>query len=195
MQTTTAAGPKTETTESIGCSGRVQQAIEDQIAALSNGVSDCLQNARAATTADDYIRLRADERADAVKIVSATAELLQALGRLKGEFRHDYRVTRVDPSPGKPKLKLGWSGKPEDLLTQVEYDALNEWEQEDYDRWTDGLPPLFGGWKKKKKEEPAVTADWVRGELDDLRIEISQVARRLPLPPENPGSNADAGKS
>lgn len=194
MQTSMAAGPKTETAESIGCSGRVQQAVEDQIAALSTGVADCLQNARAAATEDDFGRMRSDERADAVKIVSATAELLQALGRLKGEFRHDHRVTRVDPSPGKPKLKLGWSGKPEDLLTQAEYDALNEWEQEDYDRWTDGLPPKFGGWKKKEQAQ-AVTANWVQGELDDVYAQIQKLERRLPLPPENPGSNADAGKS
>lgn len=164
-----AAGPKTEL---VGVTGRMQQSIEDQLAALALGVSECLQNARTIGPKNSLDDSRSCERRDAVQFVSATAELLQAIAKVRGEFRHDYRVTRAGDRPAGPKLKIGWSGDEAALLNQAEYDALNQWEQEDYARWCEGLPPRFGGWKKPVLPSGAP-----------------------PTPLENRGSNADAEES
>ncbi len=191
MERCTADGPKTEP---VLLSGRMQQAVEDQIAALTRGLSDCLDMARTAKAENPFDDTRSSERRDAMQLASATAELLQAVAKLKGEFRHDYRITRNEDRPaGKPALKVGWSGREADLLTQAEYDTLNEWEQVDYMRWTDGLPPRFGGWDEKRarraKEEARPAAEAPDEGEDD------GAGDRTPLPPENRGSNCDAAKS
>ena len=174
MDAELAAGPKTESTALVGFSDRMQRAIEDQIVALSGGMTECLDTARTTAFKDDpHGHRRSNERTDAMKLTQATAELLQALGKLKGGFQYDYRVTRTDTAPSRPRLKLGWSGEVAELLTQAEYDALDEWDKSDYNRWTEGLPPEFGGWKRPARL--AHTTD-------------------TPLPPENRGSNKDAAK-
>jgi hypothetical protein len=54
----------------------MQQLIEDQIAALTGGVSDCMENARNAEPESLADNTRSSERNDAVRMVSSTAELL-----------------------------------------------------------------------------------------------------------------------
>lgn len=177
-----------------GVTARMQQAIEDQIVALSQGVTDCIEVVRTSKPKSGFDDTRSTERRDAVLIVEATATMLQAISKLKGEFRHDYHVTRMeDPLARKPKLKVGWSGDETELLTQVEYDALSEWEQIDYNRWTDGYPPRFGGWKKSRTERRKPRGDAISA---DAQIEqTATTAGTSPLPPKNRGSNADARDS
>lgn len=187
-----AAGPKTEL-EFGPYTGRMQKAVEDQIAALAEGMTECLQTARNA--ANDLINdTRSGDRQDAVKIAGATALLLNGLAKIKGSYRHDYNIRREPGAVAKPKLRIGWSGRDEDLLTQAEYDALNEYEQEDYTLWCQREPPRFGGWKKKALSETASQAD-----LDELRSEVGYLRRLLrdatPSPQENRGSNKDAGSA
>ena len=188
MDAEVAAGPKTEL---AGVSGRIQKAVEDQIAALAEGMSECLQTARSA--ANDLINdTRSGDRGDAVKIAGATAQLLQAIAKLKGSYRHDYNIRREAERPNKPKLRVGWSGREEDLLTQAEYDALDVFEQEDYLLWCEGEPFRFNGFRKKPLPEPAS-----QDELDKLSAEVGRLGRvlrdRTPSPLENRGSNNDAG--
>jgi hypothetical protein len=173
---------------------RMLKAVEDQIVTLAEGTSECLQAAHNA--ASDLINdTRAGDRQDAVKIAGATALLLQSLAKLKGSYRHDYNIRRASEPPTRPRLKIGWSGRQEDLLTQAEYDALNEFEQEDYELWCAGEPPRFGGWKKKPAPEHVDAASQL--EVDALRAEVVSLARavrdRPPSPLENHGSNKDAG--
>jgi hypothetical protein len=165
--------------ELTGMTRRMQQAVEDQIAALTGSVTSCLGDSRA------------DERKDAVQLVGVTAELLAAVARLRGEFRHDYRIVRDGAIAERgPKLKQGWNGEQSQLLNRAEYDALDEWEQADYNRWTDGLPPLWNKWPKKPDGKPVTWAD-----VNELREEVRQIRDRdaaTPLPPENRGSNERA---
>ncbi len=166
--------------------GRMQQSIENQLGVLAESLSECLQ-----PSADDGTRreTRPSERQDAVKIAGATATLLQALAKLKGTYRHDYQVVRRDEP--QPRLRKGWSGKEEDLLTMAEYEALDQWSKEDYCRWSEGLPPRWGGWKKQPPDDPL-------DELIKLRTEIDRLSKLLAPPPppeENRGSNKDAAKS
>jgi hypothetical protein len=173
-----------------GLSERMQKAIEDQFTALAAGVTDCLESARAPASGKDGVS-RACERADAVKIAEATAALLQAVARAKGAVRYDYRIMR-DGEAGerKPKLRHGWSGVSSDLLTQAEYDALDEWEKEDYNLWTEGRPPRWNKWPNATTKSRLVTSR----DLEQLRIELDEIRDRAaatPLPPENRGSNED----
>ncbi|MBV9992699.1 MAG: hypothetical protein JOZ72_15575 [Alphaproteobacteria bacterium] len=191
-----AAGPKTEL---VGVSGRMQKAIEDQIAALADGLGDCLQGAREADVSDPYKNLRSSEREDAVKIVSATAELLQAIARLKGGFQHDYRIVRVEPEGGAkatavPKQNgAKWpppDGYDEDTypyLTDEELLALNLDQRRAYWRMTASLPP-HRRWEERLAERDA--ADLAR-----LKAEVDRIAAAYPLPSENSGSNDDAGRA
>ena len=138
----------------VGYSACLQQAIEEQVLALTRGVHDCIDTTGADGTqdasGDRYLR----QRQCAAQIAAATARLLQSAARLKGEFRYDYRTTRLNrpsngqPDPDKHPDWIPWNGDEALLLTQAEYDALRPREQWDYDRWTDGLPPIYGGWKK-----------------------------------------------
>lgn len=138
----------------VGYSVCLQQAIEEQVLALTRGVHDCIERPGADGAqdagSDRYLR----RRQCAAQIAAATARLLQSAARLKGEFRYDYRTTRLSrPSngradPDKHPDWIPWNGDESLLLTQTEYDALRPREQWDYDRWTEGLPPAYGGWKK-----------------------------------------------
>jgi hypothetical protein len=158
--------------ELAGVSGRMQKAIEEQVEALSSSVAHCLDGPSPA-------------RGEAAKLVSATAALLQAMARVKGEFRYNYEIRRSDG--GKPMLKNGWTGYEDELLTEAEFDALTHEEQVDYERWTLGARPRFGGWKGKRKVEVRV--------IDEQGNTVSwEPFRRDPLPPENRGSNDDAAK-
>ncbi len=80
MERCTADGPKTEP---VLLSGRMQQAVEDQIAALTRGLSDCLDMARTAKAENPFDDTRSSERRDAMQLASATAELLQAVAKLR----------------------------------------------------------------------------------------------------------------
>jgi len=190
-----AAGPKTEL---VGVSSRMQQSIEDMIASLSRGVGDCLENARTAKPENAFDNVRSSERNDATRIVSTTAELLASIAKLKGEFRQSYHVTRVNEVAGdaqaEPKSAAYWKGDDADLLTQEEYDTLSHKEQVDYDRWTNGLPPRFGGWKRPKRETPRHAP---RDAVKELSEDVARAERILSATPhpENRGSNDDAGKS
>jgi hypothetical protein len=171
MNEARAAGPKTEL---VGVSSRMQQSIERQIAALSQGVEDCMENARNAeprSLADDT---RSGERRDAVQMVSSTAELLSSIAKLKGEFHHNYVITRKDEK-GARDVEGGIETDPNfvevhELYDPHEVEALSDDEREDYFRRLK-LPPL------------------------DLRRRTTPDSTALPPPPENRGSNSDAGKS
>jgi len=164
MDAEKAAGPKTENAALVGLSSRMQQAIEDQIVALSGGMNQCLEIAREIPVEDDPDgRRRAGEYKDAVKLTTATAELLAALGKLKGGFRHDYHVVREDDRLVPKFNSVGWQGKEADLLTEAQFDLLDEKAQVDYIRWINGRPPRFSGWKHPTpfmeafKDDPAAT--------------------------------------
>jgi hypothetical protein len=150
MTESQAAGPKTEL---IGVSARMQQSIEDLIASLTEGVGDCLQNARGAVPRSDFDDSRSRERRDAVQIASTAAEVLASIAKLKGGFSHDYRITRLNAAEKPPARAPGpyWNGDSDQLLTQKEYDALSEYEQVDYQRWVDGYPPKCGGWRRPER--------------------------------------------
>jgi hypothetical protein len=172
--------------EPAGVSARMQQAIEDQVAALTENLVACLATADS-KQADGTGR--SGERADAVKMAEASATLLQALARAKGGIRFEYHVKRDAPEI-KPKVRLGWNGDPTELLSEAELDALDDYERADYCAWTNGSPPVYGVWRKDTYKRPA-TVD----QLEALREDLRNVARRVPYPPENRGSNGDAGKS
>ena len=173
--------------------GRMQKAVEDQIAALAEGMNACLQTAQGAAN-DPSGGIRSNDRRDAVKIAGATALLLNGLAKVKGSYRHDYNIRRAPEPPLKPRVKAGWSGREEDLLTQAEFDALNEFEMEDYTLWFNHEPFRFGGFKKKPVPEFASQND-----LDELSAEVDRLGRvlrdRAPSPLENRGSNKDADES
>ena len=185
-----AAGPKPEL---VGVSSRMQQSIEDMIAYFSEGVADCMEGARNVVPKDPYDNRRSSERSDANKLMSTTAELLSSIAKLKGEFRQSYHVTRVsEPQQRRASSKSGWNGDESQLLTQKEYDALGENEQIDYERWTEGLPPRFGGWRRPKVSKPEPSGD---EELAALAQEIERVRKIATTPPpQNSGSNTDAGE-
>lgn len=190
MDTEPAAGPKTEL---VGVSGRMQKAIEDQVAALADGVGDCLRAARDFQTDNPYDNTRSSERDDAVKIVSATAELLQAIARLKGGFQHDYRIVRIGPENDAPLQTMPkWQppeGYDEDTypyLSDGELLSLNLEQRRAYWRMTASLPP-HRRWEERLAERDA--ADLAR-----LKAEVDRIAEAYPLPPESHGSNEDAGE-
>jgi hypothetical protein len=191
MKMEKADGPKTEL---VGVSSRMQQSIEDMIASFSEGVADCIEGARNVVPESAYDHRRSSERSDASKLMTTTAELLSSIAKLKGEFRQSYHVTRVsEPARKRAPTKSGWSGDEAELLTQKEYDALSEEEQIDYERWTEGLPPRFGGWRRPKLDKPEPAVD---GEIAALAEEVERGLRIATTPPpENSGSNADAENS
>ena len=172
-----------------GVSARMQQAIEDQVAALTENLVACLATARAADSKEADAAGRSGERADAVKMAEASATLLQALARAKGGIRFEHRVTRDAPEI-KPKVRLGWNGDPTELLSEAELDALDDYERADYCAWTNGSPPVYGVWRKDTYKRPA-TVD----QLEALREDLRKIARRVALIPGNRGSNTDAGQS
>jgi hypothetical protein len=142
----------------VGYSSCLQQAIEEQVLALTRGVHDCIETSGADAAQDASGDRHLRRRQCAAQIAAATARLLQSAARLKGEFRYDYRTTRLSrPSncradPDKHPDWIPWNGDESLLLTQTEYDALRPQKQWDYDRWTEGLPPVYGGWKKPNLE-------------------------------------------
>lgn len=162
-----------------GVSGRMQQAIEDQLAALSSSVADCLESARKADPNQDF-HFRTHEREDAIKIVSVTAELLQAVARIRGQFQHNYSINRAGEGKSKPKLKLGWSGDEADLLNQAEYDALDEWEKEDYTAWVNGEPSPWSRWRPTSQDSKPVRYDELRALEKEIRV--LKAALMPPLP-------------
>jgi hypothetical protein len=189
MKMEKAAEPKTEL---VGVSSRMQQSIEDMIAAFSSGVADCMEIARNVLLEGPYDNRRSSERSDATKLMTTTAELLSSIAKLKGEFRQSYHVTRVNAPPQRQKsTKSGWNGDDAELLTQAEYDALSRNEKIDYDRWTDGLPPRFGGWRRPRLDEAQPAVD---REIAALAEEVERVRGIDTTPPlEDSGSNADSG--
>ena len=170
-----AAGPKTEL---VGVSGRMQQSIENMIEFLAAGVGDCMDFARNAKPQNPYDRERSSERDDAAKMVTTTAELLSSIAKLKGEFRHNYHVTRVNEGggPTTPKPDPYWNGDETQLLNREEYDALSMQEQVDYERWTNGLPPRFAGWKRPSCASSKPKAD---DSLKQLEEEIGRVEKMV----------------
>jgi len=179
--------PMKREAEPAGVSARMQQAIEDQVAALTEDLVACLATARAADSKE--AAGRSGERADAVKMAEASATLLQALARAKGGIRFEHRVTRDAPEI-KPKVRLGWNGDPTELLADAEYEALDDYEKVDYCNWTYGLPPTYNVWRRDSYKKPA-TVD----QLEELRKDLREVARRTPYPPEKYGSNKDDGRN
>lgn len=130
MNQAKAAGPKTEL---VGVSSRMQQSIEDMIASISEGIADCMENARTVEGPDPYNHRRSGERSDATKMMTTTAELLQSIAKLKGEFRQSYHVTRVDETTPRrrqrPAAQMDASERAaEDELRTLE-DEINRAEQ------------------------------------------------------------------
>jgi hypothetical protein len=165
-------------------SGRMRQAVEDQVAALTEDLVACLASARTADPKEPR-----SERADAVKIAGATAVLLQSLTRATRGIRFEHRIVR-EQAPNAPRVRVGWNGDPSELLADKEYEALDDYEKTDYANWTNGLPPAYGVWRKDSYKKPA-TVD----QLEALRQDVRSIARRIPLPPENRGSNTDDGNA
>jgi hypothetical protein len=183
-----AAGPKTEL---IGVSQRMQQSIEDLIASLTEGVGDCLQNARTTEPESGFDDTRSSERRDAVNIASTAAEVLAAIAKLKGGFSHNYHVTRAEERPA--AQEHGWNGDESQLPTRDGYDALTTREQVDYDRWSNGFPPKFGGWKRPKIDPPR-KRDVARELAEDV-ARGERIATATPSPSQNGGSNAEPAET
>jgi hypothetical protein len=127
MSTANAAGRKTEL---AGLTARLQQSIEEQVASLAQGVADCMENARNTTPRSTMDDSRSVERRDAVQMVSSTAELLSAIAKLRGEFSHNYHVTRVDqPLQDQPVETAPAETLPPPMTpdkTQAELDAMED---------------------------------------------------------------------
>jgi hypothetical protein len=184
-----AAGPKTEL---VGVSQRMQQSIEEMIAAVSRGVADCMENARNASPQNPYERERSDERSDAAKMMTTTAELLASISKMKGEFSHNYHIVR-DASAEERALRDEKKWEAAHLRTQREVDDMSDEEYVDYHRKLKRLPPKFS-------RSPALDERSVPGVADEelaaLEEEVKRVEKLATTPlPENRGSNTDAGKS
>jgi len=171
-----------------GMSARMQQALEDEVAALAKGVIQCLESA--AQPEELSGNRSADERRDARLFVEATAELLRAIAKVKGEFHHTYNVRRVEelapPSPQamQKNLELIEAGN---LRAQHEVDAMSDEDYVDYKRALSGLPPKYAGRKCQAPPGKYNAHDEALGHGRDLDRE------RRPIPPtptENRGSNA-----
>ena len=108
MTESQAAGRKTAL---VGVSGRLQTLIEDQVASLTDGVCDCLVRARVSEPKNDFDVIRTSERRDAVQMVSATAELLGAIAKLKGEFTQTHHVMHSSDPPPAEKSGSNDSGR------------------------------------------------------------------------------------
>lgn len=183
MKMEKADGPKTEL---VGVSQRMQQSIEEMIASVSQGIGDCMENARNAEPRSLADNTRSSERTDAVRMMSSTAELLSSIAKLKGGFQYNYNVVR-DASAEERALREEKKREASLMRTQSEVEAMSEEEYVDYHRAMKGLPPKF------KKTWHAV--DRCMRALDDRElVELEgEVARReksttTPLP-ENAGSN------
>lgn len=175
MNQAKAAGPKTEL---VGVSSRMQQSIENMIASFSQGVADCMENARTAVPRNSADDCRSSERRDAVQLVSSTAELLSSIAKLKGEFSHNYTITRTSEKEREReriRAETGLENDPRymelaELLDPDEVEALSDEEREDYFRLLK-LPPM------------------------DIRRRSETETPAPPPLPENRGSNTDAGES
>jgi hypothetical protein len=100
-----AAGRKTEPRGQ----GRTETQVDAQIAALSEHIVHALAQAKAIPAADDpYGHARAAEVDTAMKLAKTTAKLVQALAKLKGEFRSEINVHRFGPQ--KPTPLIGEPG-------------------------------------------------------------------------------------
>ena len=188
MTESKAAGPKTEL---VGVSSRMQQSIENIIASASDGIADCMIGARNAVSEGPYDNRRSSERHDATKLMTTTAELLASIAKIRGEFSYNYHVTRVEEAAerGRRTVKPGWSGHNSELLTDKEYDLLTERERIDYERWTEGMPPKFGGWKRPKLDASG-------SPIEDPVPAMNRGATPVdPPPPGNSGSNDNAAES
>jgi hypothetical protein len=190
MKNARAAGPKTEL---IGVSIRMQQSIEDMIASFSIGVSDCLENARRFQEESPYDNRRSNERDDATKMVATTAELLVSIAKLKGEFSHNYHIVREQKERAQReeqhrRFQEQWNAK---LLPAEEVDAMSDEEYAAYCRRLaarDPEPVPPGG-----AADPAPDVD---ADIAALHEEADRIEKMLATPPpENRGSNNDAGKS
>jgi hypothetical protein len=188
MKESQAAGPKTEL---IGVSQRMQQSIEDMIAAVSRGVADCMENARNAVRATPYDTTRSDERGDATKMVSTTAELLASIARLKGEFSHNYHIVR-DASAEERALREEKKREVALMRTQQEVDVMSGEEYVDYHRVMKGLPPKY---KRSAAMDGSSVEAIDDSELAALEADVARLKESVTTPPpENHGSNTDAGK-
>ena len=137
-----------------------------------------MQNARNSTPQNFADDCRSSERRDAVQMVSSTAELLASIAKLKGEFSHNYIITRTSEKERERerlRSETGLENHPNfreftELLEPDEVEALSDEEREDYFRHLK-LPPL--DIRRRPVPEPAVP----------------------PPPPENAGSNTHAAES
>ena len=189
MNQAKAAGPKTEL---IGVSSRIQQSIEDMIASVSRGIGDCMENARNANPQNPYQRERHDERSDATKLMTTTAELLSSIAKLKGEFSHNYHIVR-DASAEERALREEKKREVALMRTQREVDEMSDEEYVDYHRAMKGLPLKYTRSKTFGGSSVTALGD---GELAALEAEIESAETPAPPPPpENHGSNTDAGES
>ena len=189
MKTQMADGPKTEL---VGVSSRMQQLIEQQIAALARGVEDCMNNARAAeplSLADDT---RSSERRDAVQMVSSTAELLTSIAKLKGEFQHSYHIVR-DASAEERAMRAEKKNEVSLMRARREVEDMSDEEYVDYHRAMKGLPPKYRKTRHAVDRYPDPLDD---RELAELEAEVARVEKIATTPlPENAGSNTNAGES
>lgn len=138
MSGKSAAGRKTEL---VGVSGRLQELIEDQVASLTRGVADCVERARTVPSVNAYEDNRSSERRDAVGFVSATAGLLEAIAKLKGEFNQNYHVTRVTQPPESRALPRA-GVEDAQILSPDEMDSLSD--EELAERMLAAPPPPAG---------------------------------------------------
>jgi hypothetical protein len=134
--------PKPELT---GMTLRMQQAVEDQIAALSAGVTTYLNETRA------------DRCRDAVQLVAATAGLLTAVAKVKGEFHQSYHVTRAVEGGASRKWPAiaGHNTRTYPYLGAKEINALTVAEYNAYEEEVALLPSFRDEEKRREAAEQA----------------------------------------
>jgi hypothetical protein len=93
MKTESAAGRKTE---HRGLQGRTEAQVEAQIGALNEHLLYLLEQARSVNAADDpHGHGRSAQIDMAMRLSKATAKLVFALSKLKAEFHHNIKVSKV----------------------------------------------------------------------------------------------------
>jgi hypothetical protein len=180
-----AAGPKTEL---IGVSPRMQQSIEDLIATLTEGVGDCLTNARNTEPRNGFDDARSSERRDAVQIASTAADVLASIAKLKGGFSHDYKITRMSEAIADERaLRNEKKWEVANMVTKRETLEMSDEDYVDYQRKLQGLPPKYRrSWWRDDRQAEALDPY----QLATLEAEVERgSASPTPSPLQNRGSN------
>jgi hypothetical protein len=166
--------------ELAGMTLRMQQAVEDQIAALTAGVTACLTEAQAG------------ERKDAVQLVAATAGLLAAVAKVKGEFHQSYHITRAaEGGAANSAVSRNWpeiDGHTTDTYPYLGAKEVNALTIAQYTEYSNEIRHLRSSSDEEKKREAAEQA-----EMSAIKERERRKHRHLdPTPSWNGGSNEQA---